>query len=140
VVTAGILGAAVAMTVPSFLSYWQVATLKAGAEELVTVLNSGRQLAIRENTGICVAQAGTRVRYLLGSCAGTVWTGPGTDADGWIRLANGVEITASTAAVIFTYLGGATPAGTYTVTNPRNGDTLCVVVAASGRVRIQGCS
>lgn len=138
-VTVGILGLAAIVALPSLLSYWRAATLTAGAQELQTVLNSARQLAIRQNTSVCVERSGPRVRFFTnGACAGGVWVGPGTDGSGWIGLANGVEITASPGApVVFTYLGAATPAGTYTVRNPTNtAQTLTVTVAASGRVTI----
>ena len=42
-----------------------------------------------------------------------------------------------TASPVFTYLGAASTPGTLTVTNPTDGRTLSVVVAASGRVTIQ---
>ena len=121
------------------MSYWKAATLKAGAQELATVLNGARQLAIRDNTSVCVEQSGTRVRYLKGSSpcsSGTVWTGPGTDSNGWFTLANAVEVTATTANVVFAYLGNATTAGAYTVRNPVDSSTLTVTVASSGRVSI----
>ena len=134
-----IIGLVTAIAMPFFFSYWKSATLKAGAEELATLLNVARQLAIKDNTSFCVAResSGTRIRYEQASCGGTAWTGPGTDSSGWIRLANSVEVSAATASVIFTYLGAASPGGTYTVRNPTDNSTMSVVVAASGRVSIQ---
>lgn len=132
----GILGT---VTAPMLVSYWKAATLKAGAQELATLLNGARQLAIKDNTSVCVAQSGTRVQYLKGSSpcgTGTVWTGPGTDSSGWFTLANSVEVTATTANVVFAYLGNATTAGAYTVRNPVDSKTLTVTVASSGRVSI----
>jgi len=82
-----------------------------------------------------VADDPTRVRYRIGSCAGPIWTGPGTNASGFIRLGN--DIQASGDNVVFTYIGTATTTGTYTVTNPRDGKTLTVVVTAAGRISIE---
>ena len=67
--------------------------------------------------------------------AGAVWTGPGTDAAGNLKTPDGVTLTA-TADPIFSYLGAAAPAATYTVTNTQNAATLNLCVAASGRIRI----
>lgn len=125
-------------TTPFLLSYWRAATLTSGAQELQTILNSARQLAIRQNQSICVSRGtNNRVRFLVGGCAGTAWIGTGTDANGWLTLANSVEVSATTADVVFTYLGAASTAGQYTVRNPVNtAQALTVTVAASGRVTI----
>jgi prepilin-type N-terminal cleavage/methylation domain-containing protein len=126
---------------PYFIGYWQTAKLRGGAEELATVLNRARQLAIRNNTFVCVQrQAGTnRVRFLVGNsgCTGTTFVGAGTRSTGDIDLNDNVDVSAQTASVVFNYLGAATTPGTYTVRNPSNNRTLSVVVAASGRVSIQ---
>ncbi len=131
-----IIGLLMAVGVPYLISYWQASTLTAGAQELQTILNGARQLAIRNNTSVCVKRNSTGMQYLTGSCAGTVWTGASTDSNGWIPLANSVQITGATADVIFTYLGAASPAGTYTVQAPSNAQTLTVTVAGSGRITI----
>jgi hypothetical protein len=47
-----------------------------------------------------------------------------------------MQVSAATANVVFTNLGAASTAGTYTVRNPANGRTLSVIVAASGRITI----
>src|SRR5215475_15846774 len=64
---------------PSFVSYWQAAQLKAGAQELARLINNGRQLAIRTNNFVCVEQASNQVRFrypaLANACAGAPWTG-----------------------------------------------------------------
>jgi Tfp pilus assembly protein FimT len=136
-VVASVIAITVVLTIPMLLTYWHASTLTGGAQELMTILNGARQLAIRQNTNVCVERSGSTVRYRVGGCGGTVWTGPGTDASGWRRLANGVEIVNQTATVVFSYLGAANPAGTYRVRNPRNtAQTQTVTVAASGRVKI----
>jgi len=136
VVVVAIIGIIMAIGLPLFLTFWQTSTLKAGAEELAAIVNGGRLLAIKENQSVCVSSGGSTVRYLVGGCGGTVWTGPGTDGSGNIRLANSVTVS-STTNVVFSYLGAATTAGTFTVQNPVDGRTLSVVVASTGRVTIQ---
>ena len=136
-VVIAILGLLAALGVPYLVSYWQASTLTAGAQELQTILNGARQLAIRNNTSVCVKRNSTGMQYLTNGCAGVVWTGAGTDNAGWIPLVNGVTITAGPAPdVVFTYLGAATPGGQYTVKAPSNAQTLTVTVAGSGRVTI----
>jgi Tfp pilus assembly protein FimT len=136
VVVVAIVGIIMAVSTPAFLSYWRTSTLRAGAEELAAILNNARQLAIKENTSVCVRRHGSRVRYHTPACGGAAWTGLGTDANGDIRLSNNVTVSADTANVTFTYLGAASTPGTFTVRNPVDGRTLSVIVASTGRVRI----
>lgn len=123
---------------PTLLGFARTSALQAGARELATAINLGRQLAISQNTTVCVEVAGTNIRLRTGGCGGTIWTGPGTDGAGVIRISDpsAVRISATT-NVAFTNLGAASPAGTYTVTHAVNNGTRAVVVAASGRVSIR---
>lgn len=124
------------MSVPSFLRYWRSATLRAGAQELRTIVNQGRELALSQNTTVCVNRSGNKVQFLTGGCAGVVWTGPGTDGNGWFTLQNDVAVSAASANVVFNDLGAATIAGTYTVKNLVDNATMTVTVALSGRITI----
>jgi MSHA pilin protein MshC len=135
IVVVGVIGIIMAASAPFFLSYLRTSSVRAGAEEMASVLNRARQLAIRDNSSMCVTGDGTRAQYRVGSCGGAVWTGPGTDATGFIQLANGITVS-STQNVVFTYIGTATTAGSYTVSNPQGSGTLSVTVAPSGRVSI----
>jgi len=142
-VVVAVLGVIAALTVPTLWTYLRTATLRAGAEEAVTVLNGARQLAIRMNTTVCVSNDGTRAQYRVGGCGAAAWTGVGTDANGHIRLANRLQVS-GTNHLCFNYLGAGTttPApctanGTLTITNPAGGATLKVVMATTGRLRIQ---
>ena len=125
------------LSAPTLISYWQASSLRAGARELASTINLGRQLAISRNATVCVEVTGTNIRLRTGGCGGTIWTGPGTDSSGLIRLSvpGGLQIS-TTANVVFTNLGAASTAGTYTVTNPVNNQTRTVVVASSGRVTV----
>lgn len=124
------------MAVPAFLSYYQAAGLKAGAQQVATLINQAREIAIKENGNVCVTlPSATQMMYRLGTCSGTAWVGTGTDSTGLINLPTG--ITASpTANPIFNYVGSALPAATYTLTKTQTGNTLTVSVVASGRITI----
>lgn len=136
-VLVGVIAVITSVSAPAFVAYWRSATLLGGARELATIINRGRQVAISQNTTVCVKQGGsTQVQFLTGGCAGTVWTGPGTDANGWFTLQNNVQVSSATANVVFNYMGAATTSGVYTVRNPINSGTMTVTVALSGRVTI----
>ena len=130
-----ITGLVAAASTPWMITYWRSATLRAAGEELAAGLNRARQLAIAQNQSVCVEVVNSRYRYRLNSCGGTIWTGPGTDVNGYYRLANNVTL-ATNANPVFDYLGAATGA-TLTVTNPQGGATRNIVVSVSGRVQIQ---
>ena len=122
-------------SVPSMISYWRAATLRAGAEELAAGLNGGRQLAVSQAQRVCVEVVSNKYRYRLTGCGGAAWTGPGTDANGYFSMANNMGVTTN-ANPVFDYLGAANPGATLTVTNPQDGATLNVAVSVAGRVRI----
>ena len=93
--------------------------------------------------GVCNPNDGTRVQYHVGSWGAAAFLGPGTDGAGNITLANGITV-AGPQNLCFSYLGAGTttPAGciangTFTVSNPVGGGTMNVIVATTGRVRIQ---
>jgi prepilin-type N-terminal cleavage/methylation domain-containing protein len=143
-VVVGVIGLLAVAGTPYFITYWQTSKLRAGAEELASIVNQARHVAITNNTYTCVKQASNRVQVFQGTssaCAGgTVWTGPGTDASGNFTLTEGVQVSAATASVVFSYLGAAPQVGTYTVRNPTNGRTLFVKLASTGRVCIVASS
>jgi prepilin-type N-terminal cleavage/methylation domain-containing protein len=133
---AAMIGLLAVLATPTFLSYWRSSTLRAGAGELAAAVNLGRQVAISRNTTVCVQVSSTSIVMRTGGCGGTVWTGPGTDGSGVIRLANAFQVS-SGGNVVFTGLGGASTAGSFTVTNPVDGATRTVIVSTSGRVTVQ---
>jgi prepilin-type N-terminal cleavage/methylation domain-containing protein len=129
-----VIGMVAVFALPSFLTYWQGATLRAGSEELKTVLNGARQLAITSNNTVCITTT-TTIQYHVGACGSATYVGPGTDSAGNITLTSAVQI-ANNPQVAFTYLGGASTSGVYTVRNPVNGTTQTVSVTASGRITV----
>ena len=126
---------------PYVATYLQSASLKAGAQELAAILNGGRQLAISRNTNVCVSLSSNSAVYTTGvsaTCAGgTTYVSTNTRADGSMALDNNMQISATTANVVFSSMGAAVQAGTYTVRNPTTNATLSVVVSTAGRVTIQ---
>jgi Tfp pilus assembly protein FimT len=135
-VIVAVIGIVSILATPAFISYSQAARLKGGAQELATIINQARQVAITRNTTSCVLQGGNKVRIRIGGCTGTIWTGAGTDASGWFTLTEDVRVSAATANAVFTHLGTASTAATYTVLNPATNRTMSVIVALSGRITI----
>ena len=135
----GIIGIITALATPMFLSYYQGAQLRTAAEQVVTFLNQGRQMAITQNGSICVhidsTTTPTTMHYHQGTCAGATWIGPGTTAAGDIRLPESITATA-TASPIFNYLGGSSTGATWRITLTPSNTSVNVVVAVSGRVCI----
>jgi Tfp pilus assembly protein FimT len=141
VITLAVMGIVASIGYPYFSGFLKAAKVKAGAQELATIVNGARQLAIARNTLVCIVLDSNKAKYMVGTSAacsgGTAYTGAGTRSDGTIPLQNTMQISASTANVVFTNLGAASTAGTFTVRDPQTNKTLSVVVAASGRVTIQ---
>jgi prepilin-type N-terminal cleavage/methylation domain-containing protein len=156
IVVVAVIGVLAVLGMPTFLTYWRTSALRGGAQEVVTILNSGRQLAIRENQWLCVegdvspGSYGARLRYIVAtgaSCTAAqtcftngnvppcIWTGPGTDGSGYMSLANQMQVKAPATTVKFSYLGAANPAGSFFVRDPdHTGACARLVVAASGRI------
>ena len=152
IIVVAVIGVLSAIGMPYFISYYRASTLKGGAQEVVAILNQGRQIAIKENEAVCIKSNvanpnyGTKIRYLRGTCAATntcaatgnvspcIWTGAGTDGSGYVTLSNNVEMRPPATDVTFTYLGAAA-GGSYTVRVADNTSaTATVTVANSGRV------
>ena len=123
---------------PMLLSYWDSWSLQAGARELASAINLGRQLAIATRSPICVDLNGTNLRFRVGGCAGEVWKGSVTDASGSIRISDPTTVAiSSNGRLVFTTLGAATPAATYTLRHVRTQASRAVVVAGSGRISVE---
>jgi type II secretory pathway pseudopilin PulG len=137
IVLIAVIGILSIMAIPSFVSYYQAATLKSGAQQFAALINQAREIAIKENDNLCVKLSSpTQMKYVRSTCTGTAWVGAGTDAAGNINLPPRISATAPASPPIFNYVGSALPAGTFTLTNIDTGATLTVSVAASGRVTI----
>ena len=130
-----IIGILITISVPFLVTYLQAATLKSQAESVAAWLNQGRQLAIKNNQSVCADIDGAGMHYHLVNCAGTVWVGTGTNTTGYIPFPAGITMSVG-APTVFNYLGAATPAATYTITQTSSGRTLTVTVATTGRITI----
>ena len=124
------------VSAPLFISYWQSATVRAGAQELRTALHGAKQLAITLRESICLQPVGGSGYQLhQTTCAGSVvgpTIAPGSDATGTFRLQNGVVLAVIAGPPVFTPLGRAT-SGQFTVTG-QAGNSLTVTVSAAGRI------
>jgi prepilin-type N-terminal cleavage/methylation domain-containing protein len=140
-VVIAIVGILALVSAPSFISYLRSARLRGAAETVAAFVNQGRQVAISGNQFVCVQVASSTMTFrtsptALNVCSsGTLWIGAGTSSTGARKVPDGVTLTAN-ASPVFGYLGTATPAATYTVTDGSSSKKLSVVVAASGRVSI----
>jgi prepilin-type N-terminal cleavage/methylation domain-containing protein len=136
-VVLAISGVVISVSVPMVLSYHHNAQNTTGAQQIRSILNQARQMAIDERTFVCVhTPAPTQLSlYVNATCTGPPWVGSITDTAGNITLQPGFTVSAS-ADPIFDYLGRALPETTYTVTNSTTASTLTVSVATSGRVSI----
>lgn len=136
-VVLAITGVLISVTVPMVLSYYHNAQNTTGAQQIRTILNQARQIAIDQRTFVCVqVMAPTQMSfYASPDCMGAPWLGSISDAAGNITLQPGFTVSAS-ASPVFDYLGRTLPQATYTVTNTTTGSTLTVSVATSGRIAI----
>ena len=148
-VVIAIIAVTIGVSIPTLWTYYRSAALRAAAEQTVSQLNGARQLAIRLNTTVCVTVDTTGMQYRQGTCTNpVVYTGPGTDASGYMKLDTGMTLSLSTTnppptGLCFSYLGAGVPApggcmssGMLTITRAQGG-TMTVVMATTGRVRIQ---
>jgi prepilin-type N-terminal cleavage/methylation domain-containing protein len=136
IVVVALIGVMGLLATPSLLTYWQSSSLTAGTEELASVMHRARALAIRQNMSVCVERSGTNLRLRTGSCGGTIWTGVGTDSAGLIRISHNLQVGGAGNAV-FTNIGGASTAGTFSLTDPTTSHSRNVQITSTGQVIIQ---
>ncbi len=132
-----IIGIISAMATPLFMTFLRASETRGASRELAALLHQGRELAIATNSSyrVEIESDNNRLRFVRTS-DDVVWTGPGTDAQGYRRLANQAQLTNPTANPTFNPLGTA-GGGTITVQNAQGTSSLNVVVAPSGRIRIE---
>jgi prepilin-type N-terminal cleavage/methylation domain-containing protein len=134
-VVVAVIGVLFTASIPFFLSAYQASAARADVQQVISLFNQARELAIKQNDSVCVSfPSNQQMMLLLSSCTGTAWVGAGTDGTGAINLPPGFTI-GPLSAVTFTYLGAATAATTYTMTNSTTGGTMTISIALSGRVR-----
>jgi prepilin-type N-terminal cleavage/methylation domain-containing protein len=123
--------------IPTLLTYYRLAKVRAAAQTVSAILNQGRQLAIKSNlTTVATCITTTTITFRQATCGGASIPVVGlTGAGNSIRLPEGINLT-TTGTATFTNLGAAVPGAIYTVTDPVSTRTLTVSVAASGRITI----
>lgn len=125
------------MATPLFMTFLRAMETRGASQELATLLQQARELAIATNSSyrVEVDTAGNRLRFVNASTSAP-WIGPGTDSQGYRQLVNQTLLTNVTANPTFNPLGTA-GGGTITVQNTQGTSSLNVVVSSAGRVRIQ---
>ena len=126
------------VAMPTLLTYWDSWVLQSAAREVASVINLARQLAIASRATVCVDLTAATLRFRLGGCGGTLWTGPVTDAIGAIRISDPMTVDVSAnGRPVFTALGAASPGATYTLRHTRSHASRTVIVAGSGRISVE---
>ena len=128
---------------PLYLSYSRAQETDGAARVIVVSLNQARQLAVTRGISFSVeaqTNPNNRTRFCSGTVVpcpgGQVYTGAGTDTNGWTRLENGSRITLGP-TITFNSLGAATAAGVLRVQNSSASGSLDICVSPSGRIRVQ---
>ena len=137
-VTISIIGIVTALGIPLFVNFLQATQARGAAQELATLLNQARQLAITQNTNFQVEVDVPGNRLRLVRTPNTPWTGVGTDSQGYRQLQNQTRLTNASAPPAFTFNSlGTAAGGTITLQDAQGTSTLSVVVSPSGRIRVQ---
>ncbi|MBI4240995.1 MAG: GspH/FimT family pseudopilin [Candidatus Rokubacteria bacterium] len=136
-VVVAVIGIITVLGTPVFISFMQAQKLQGAAQQVVTLMNQARQLAITRNTSyqVEVDVSGNQLRFVRTS-DNAAWVGPGTDSNGYRQLENQAKLSNATANPTFNSLGTAS-AATITVQNAQGSGSMDVVVSTSGRIRIQ---
>lgn len=143
-VVIGMIGVFAVVAMPVFANFLQAQRTRGAAQELVTLLNQARQLAISTNSRYRVAiTAGTSTLCFQQSTdGGATWSGclpgPGTDSAG-VRTLDQVSmpttnLTGNNAS--FNHLGTGN-AGRIKVQDISGGPSLDVVINSAGQITIQ---
>ena len=64
-VVVGVIGILAAAGLPYFFTYWQSSRLGGAAQELQTIVNQGRQVAIASNCNVTVTQSSNQAQISL---------------------------------------------------------------------------
>lgn len=122
--------------IPMLVTFRQAMETKGAAQELATVLQQARELAIARNTRYQVnIDVDANQLQFVDNSTGNAWIGPGTDSQGFMRLNNQARLVAVNTNPSFNPLGTG-EAGRITVQNSQGTSALDVVVSSAGRVRI----
>lgn len=138
IVVVVIIGALFISAIPLYLSYQKRSEAKGGADQVVAGLNQARQLAITKNESYRVEMDTTNNRYRFVKVSdSSIYSGPGTDSQGWFKLENNASISSVSANPVFSYIGAANTASTITVRNRDGTYTYTISVNSAGRIKVQ---
>lgn len=137
IIAAALISIVASFAMPSFLNYFRSAKVRAAAQTVSTILNQGRQMAIKNTQNpVALCITATTMQFRQPNCGGASIAVVGlTGASNNIQAPEGITLT-TTANATFTNLGNASPGATYTVTDTASGRTLSVTVAPSGRIAV----
>lgn len=135
-IVVAVIGILSVTVIPFFINFLQAERARGAARQVAALLNQARQLAISRNTSyrVEVDTANNRLRFVRTS-DNAAWTGPGTDSNGYVKLAGDASIACSNTNPVFNSLGAATPAATLRVQDTQAAAQLYVTVSASGRIK-----
>lgn len=130
-----VIGVVATLAIPQFMTFLEAMETRGAAQELATLLQQARELAIAQNTSYTVRIDVNGNRLCFGDNSNCTWIGPRTDSQGFMRLSSQARLVAKNADPVFKPLGNA-GGGSITVQNAQGTSALKVVVSPSGRVRI----
>ena len=140
-----IIGIISTMATPLFMTFLRAMETHGASQELATLLNQARQLAIATNSKyrVEIEPDNNRLRFVQSTDGGTSYSlpqppVPGTDGQGYRRLENQARLSSVTIdppRFTFNHLGTAN-AGTITVQDSKSSSSLNVVISSMGRIRI----
>lgn len=133
--TVAVIGIISAAATPLFMTFLRASETRGASRELATLLHQARELAIVRNTNYTVQVDVPNNRLRFVDTLNAPWVGPGTDVQGFRRLANQARLVNVTANPTFNNLGTGN-SGTITVQDSRSSTSLNVRVSTSGRIRI----
>lgn len=143
-VVVGITGIVAMTALPVFVNVLQTQQAKGAAQELVTLLNQTRQLAISTNSRyrVEIDLNNNRLRFARSMDGGATYypqIGAGTDSDGYRKLENQARISAvniNPPNFAFNPLGTGN-AGRIKIQDASSSSGLDVVVSSTGQITIQ---
>lgn len=141
-VVIAMIGVLAVAAIPVFVNFLQAQQARGAAQELVTLLNQARQLAIATNSRyrVEIDTVNNRLRFAQSTDGGATYNpqiGAGTDGAGYRRLENQARLSnvnINPPNFTFDYLGAGNQ-GMITVQNSSSSSSLGVVIS-TGRIRI----
>jgi prepilin-type N-terminal cleavage/methylation domain-containing protein len=135
-----IIGIISTMATPLFMTFLRAMETRGASQELATLLNQAKQLAISTNCPyrLEIDTVNNQLRFaskkdpITGVCTTNTWTG-----EGYRRLENQARLSnTNRPSYAFNHLGTTPDTGTITVQDSKSNSSLNVVISSMGRIRI----